>query len=94
MTREKALIPAQMVFWNYRYGDGEPILREANTNGAGGMFSPEEAILSGLYESIQRDAFLVYWLNGIAPPRIDPAVISPSEPRHPGFCSQALPPRL
>ena len=68
-----ALIPAQLVFWNYCHdGAGsEPLLREANSNGGAGYFSDEGAIRSGLAELIQRDAFLIYWLNRITPPRVD-----------------------
>lgn len=74
LTGEAAYIPAQLVFWNYsRPKDPpEPFLQESNTNGCGGYFTKEGAILSGLYELIQRDAFLIFWLNQIAPPRIDP----------------------
>ncbi len=69
-TREKALIPAQFVFWNYITAEGEARIQQPTTNGAGGMFTLTGATLSGLYELIQRDAFLVRWLNKIAPPRI------------------------
>jgi ribosomal protein S12 methylthiotransferase accessory factor len=72
-TGKEAFIPAQVTFWNYRLAEGEPILKQRNTSGSGGMFTREEAILSGLYELIQRDGFLVHWLNRIAPPHIDPA---------------------
>lgn len=58
------------------FGDvSEPLLREQNTNGAGGYYSIEGAILSGLLECIQRDGFFRHWLRRIAPPRIDPAGI-------------------
>ncbi len=67
-------IPAQFIFWNY-LRRGEPFLREGNTNGAGGMFSPEGAILSGLYELIQRDGFLLYWMNSLGPRKIAPESI-------------------
>lgn len=70
MTSKQALIPAQMIFWNYSYAEGEPFVQQPITNGAGGMFTRTEAILAGLYELIQRDAFFVYWFNKIAPPRI------------------------
>lgn len=69
-TDKKFLLPAQLVFWNYKQEKNEPILRESNTNGNGGMFSKEGAILSGLCEIVERDAFLIYWLNKISPPRI------------------------
>lgn len=71
-NKTNLLIPAQFVYWNYHRSKDEPILRETNTNGAGGFFSREGAILSGLYELIQRDAFLIYWLNKLSPPKIIP----------------------
>lgn len=66
-----AFIPAQMVFLNYLFDTDEPILCEPNSNGAGGMFTYEEAVLAGLYELIQRDAFLLTWLQKVTPQRID-----------------------
>lgn len=71
---ESRLIPAQLIFWNYVFNHQswrEPVLRESNTNGAGGHCTLTKAILSGLYELIQRDGLLIYWLNGQAPPQID-----------------------
>lgn len=68
-TNKEYLIPAQLVFWNYQEKN-EPILRESNTNGNAGMFTKTGAILSGLYESIERDSFLIFWLNRISPLRI------------------------
>jgi|GEM_PF-625605 len=67
----KALIPAQMIYIGYLFPEGEPVIGERNTNGAGGMFTREEAILAGLYELIQRDAFLQFWLKRQTPPRFD-----------------------
>lgn len=78
---ERALIPAQMAFWNYKHAAEEPVIYCPITNGAGGMFTLEEAILSGLYELIQRDAFFVFWFNKIAPPRIDQTSITNPEVR-------------
>lgn len=71
-ANEDVFAPAQFVHWNYKLDELEPCLCEGNTNGAGGWFSKEGAILSGLYELIQRDAFLIYWLNRLTPKRIDP----------------------
>ena len=69
----EALIPAQLIFWNYRLVPDEPFLQQPITNGAGGYFSHEGAILSGLYELIQRDAFFTFWFNKLAPPRVAPS---------------------
>lgn len=69
------LIPAQLVFWNYKIVRGEKVLRLSNTNGAAGGFTREEAILSGIYEIVHRDSFLLFWLNNMVPPRINPKSI-------------------
>lgn len=72
------LVPAQLVFWSYcrHHGDAtEPVLRETNTNGAGGYFTRTGAILSGLYELLQRDAFLIHWFNSSPPRLIDNATV-------------------
>ncbi len=69
LTKNKsAFIPAQFVYWNYKH-EKEPILRQPITSGAGGMFSREEAIVSGIYELIERDTFLSYWLL-MEPPEV------------------------
>jgi len=68
-------LPAQLIYWNYRCEEHEPFIREVNTNGAGGMFTKEGAILGGIYELIQRDAFLLHWLNGLPPCLINPHTV-------------------
>lgn len=79
LTSEITYLPAQVVYWTY-YNEFEPRLCEQNTNGAGGWFSEEGAVLSGLYELIQRDSFLIYWLNQLTPKLIDPKTVP-----HDGF---------
>ncbi len=75
LTDETIYLPAQLIYWTYARDELEPFLCESNTNGAGGFFTKEGAILSGLYELIQRDSFLIYWLNGLTPKAIDPKTI-------------------
>lgn len=76
----KIILPAQTVFWYYYPKNlKEPYIREPTTNGAAGMFTKESAILAGLEELIQRDGFLIFWLNTIPPPRIDQASIENAE---------------
>jgi len=72
-----AYLPAQLVFWDYytEHDKEETILAQATTNGAAGHFSREEAILAGLLEHIQRDGFLIYWLNHLSPKIIDVAEV-------------------
>ncbi len=78
LSSERVLVPAQLIYWTYpvSFGDvPEPLLREQNTNGAGGFYSIEGALLSGLLECVQRDGFFRDWLRLFPPPRIDPAGI-------------------
>lgn len=78
--KKEILLPAQLVFWHYNPDQfSEPCIRESNSNGAAGMFSLERALLAGIQELIQRDAFLIFWLNRIAPPRITPESIENPE---------------
>ncbi len=71
------LIPAQLAQYPFRsrVSADEPILSPLTSNGMAGHFSHEEATLAGLKELIQRDAFLIYWLNSLTPQRIDVAGI-------------------
>jgi len=72
------LLPAQLVYWNYdnRHTDWrEPVLSESNTNGAGAGPSLESAIIAGVYELVERDGFLIYWLNSISPSVITPDTV-------------------
>ena len=76
-SNRATMLPAQLVFWNYVHASGpndlpgEQILARATTNGSAGHFTYPEAVLGGLLESIQRDGFLIYWLNRLSPPVID-----------------------
>ncbi len=74
-TGKSVYIPAQLLHWNYLLEGNEPCLGEFNTNAAGGWFSLEGAILSGLYELVQRDGFLIHWLNKITPFKVDPHTV-------------------
>ncbi len=75
LSGARALIPAQLAYWGYTFEKGEMILAQSNTNGGAGHFSSDEATLAALLELIQRDGFLIYWLNTLSPKRIDPSTI-------------------
>ncbi len=67
ITRKKTAIPQQMTSW-FKYGNNfQEILVYPTSNGAAGYFSEEGAILRGILEVIERDAFLVHWLTQTAP---------------------------
>ena len=73
LSENKALIPAQCVFRRYRSKakSNEPILMDSTTSGGAGGFTFEEAVLSAVYELVERDSFFMYWLNTLSPPVID-----------------------
>lgn len=79
---KKAWIPSQLIYINYAAKKhGEPYLMQPSSNGAAGYFTKERALLAGLYEYIQRDGFLRYWLAGKSPPQIDiDAVVGADHP--------------
>jgi len=73
-------LPAQMVFWNYQPGDHGKISEEKSiiiqtTSGSAGHFTKDEAVLGALLEAIERDAFVIYWLNSLTPKIIDTTTI-------------------
>lgn len=70
VSGKKVLLPNQCVFFDQKRRD-PALLRELNTNGGAGGFTFEEALLSALYELVERDGFLGHWLVGEAPTIID-----------------------
>lgn len=62
ISKEKVLIPAQYAHYTFtEFHDEPPVTSLISTGGALGQ-SPEEALLSGLYELIERDAFTTTYL--------------------------------
>lgn len=49
---------------------GEPILRPLVSTGAAAHRTLEEALVNGILELIERDAFMITWLNTLSPARI------------------------
>ena len=70
-------VPAQLIFLRGRSKE-EPILRQQTSSGAGGHYTFEEAALSAIQENVERDMFMMYWLNTISPPVIDLTSIADS----------------
>ena len=70
-TKEDVLLPASLTYFAYtRQSDAEYISNMYSTGLACGPTS-EWAICSGLYESIERDAYSLYWASKITPPHIE-----------------------
>lgn len=72
LIREKrVLVPASRVYLPYSKRPEEADIGPLLSTGLAGAGSLETAILSGLYECIERDAFTIFWLNNLPVRRID-----------------------
>ena len=65
------LVPASFVFLPYAPDGREVRFCQTISTGLACRNSRIEAILYGLYECIERDAFVVYWLNALTRSRIE-----------------------
>lgn len=63
ISERETIVPAQMVFLPYRYRKDETIISYPTSTGLSCRSSLEEAILYGLYEVIERDAFILFWMS-------------------------------
>ena len=75
LSDTEALIPAHLAYWNYKFESNEMVLAQPDTNGGAGHFTRDEAILAALLELIQRDGFLIYWLNSLSPKVLDVSTV-------------------
>ncbi len=66
----RCLTPAQTLHFSPDFRR-EPALREQNTTGAAFGFKFEDALLRGLLEVVERDAFMLTYLKKVSPPKID-----------------------
>ena len=67
ITKEKTYIPRQITSWFDQNYKTKHYFINPTTNGAAGYFTKDGAILRGLLEVVQRDAFFVHWLTTTAP---------------------------
>lgn len=67
---KKILIPAQLVFVPYKYHK-EPVIRLPISTGAACGTALGAAIKRGIFEIIERDSFMIFYLNKLTPKRID-----------------------
>jgi thiazole/oxazole-forming peptide maturase SagD family component len=71
----KTYVPAQRVFWMPQQDAKLGTLNHATSNGNAGHFSKQMTILSSIYELVERDGFMYYWLCKISPTQIDTSSI-------------------
>lgn len=70
INKKTRFIPSDRVFWG-QYDLRSKSLNQPTSNGNGGGFSYEEAVLSGLYELVERDSFMCHWLLKLPAPIIE-----------------------
>ena len=69
---EHAYLPAQLVFMPWRDAvAGETRIGHTTSSGLACAPTLEEAVLTGLFELIERDAFMLVWHNRLSLPRLD-----------------------
>lgn len=69
-NNKEILVPAQLVYVPY-HGHQEPVIRRSITTGAASGTSLEGAIKRGVCEIVERDGFMIFYLNKLTPPRLD-----------------------
>jgi ribosomal protein S12 methylthiotransferase accessory factor len=79
-TNQPVLVPVAMAYVPYPFPYGDPRIWEATTNGLASGPSLKAAILAGLLEVVERDAFLIAWWNRLPCVRLPSHVIA-SEPQ-------------
>ena len=68
VTDEKLIwIPLQLVSFRHHQDFEEPLLRSIVSSGAATHITKEKALLGGILELIERDAFMISWLNELSP---------------------------
>nr|UXE45385.1 hypothetical protein Hi04_10k_c4711_00031 [uncultured bacterium] len=85
LQQRRVLVPAAFVYRPYWLGGHEARLADLPTTGLACGRSLAEATLYGLYETIEREAVVITWLNRLAVPRIDadrpcgPSIAAPAD---------------
>jgi ribosomal protein S12 methylthiotransferase accessory factor len=64
-------VPASLVYLNFTGDSGAELFAPATSNGLAAGPDLSQATLAGLYELIERDAFIIAWMNRLPVPRID-----------------------
>ncbi len=95
ITNEAVYIPAQVVTGLPRHSGqwapDEPVIRQQNTNGLATWPTREGAQLAGALEVIEREAYMVMWLNQLTLPKYSLSSISsryPSLGKHFATCER------
>jgi ribosomal protein S12 methylthiotransferase accessory factor len=78
-TNQKVLYPAQLIFWGKNHlSKDEPVLIDTCTSGCAGGFTYTGALVSAVYENVERDSFFCHWLTKTTPNEIEIDLESPA----------------
>jgi len=67
IEKKVKLFPAQLIYLKYPFRKSEPFINFADSNGAAFFTSWRKAVLKGLLEVIERDAFFINYLLKLTP---------------------------
>ncbi len=71
LSNKDILVPAQLIYVPYVYEQAEVVLRRSISTGAAAGSSLGEALYRGICEIVERDAFMISYLNMLPSPRIE-----------------------
>lgn len=84
----KRFLPFEAFYWGPYSHNEQKIFAHPTTSGSGGGKTISEATLSALGELIERDHFLLYWLSGIKPKRLENKAVPGSFGEYIRLCEQ------
>lgn len=64
-------IPSQLIYLSYPFLKDEPTIYPGISTGVAGGSCLSAALVRGTYEVVERDSFMIYYLNKLQPPKID-----------------------
>lgn len=70
-VQQKILVPAQLVYFNYKLAKDERYIRLPISTGTAGGGSLSAAILRGTFEVLERDSFMISYLNKLPCKKVD-----------------------
>lgn len=79
LSQRCVLIPAGYVYLTYEPKSREEVITLPISTGLASGRNPQEAIMGGICEAIERDATMIMWMNRLPVPRIDLSTIEHEE---------------
>lgn len=70
LSDKRLLVPSNFIYLSYPYSQNEPLIYPPISTGVAGGSSLSGALLRGVYETLERDAFMISYLNKLPSPKI------------------------